>query len=104
MQDFLTLYWRADRPTFVELIALGCIKAQPVNARYMLFRTGWDGERRMHHCIFHFDIKAGKIWLQANNTDIEVDLELAKMGIAKDEIVVGFHHPSMREYSDFAIA
>ena len=58
----------------------------------------------MHHCIFHFDIKDNKIWLQANNTDIEVDLELAEMGISKDEIVVGFHHPSMREYSDFALA
>ena len=70
----------------------------------MLFRTGWDGERRMHHCIFHFDIKDGKIWLQANNTDIEIDLELAEMGITKEEIVVGFHRPSRREYSDFAIA
>jgi XisI protein len=45
-----------------------------------------------------------KIWLQENNTDIEVDKELEEMGISKQEIVVGFHHPSMREYSDFAIA
>ncbi|MCY7275140.1 MAG: XisI protein [Phormidesmis sp. CAN_BIN44] len=26
------------------------------------------------------------------------------MGISKPEIVVGFHHPSMREHSDFAVA
>jgi len=76
----------------------------PENDRYLVLDIGWDGERRIHHCIFHFDIKGDKIWLQENNTDIEVDRELEEMGISKKEIVVGFHHPSMREYSDFAIA
>jgi hypothetical protein len=44
------------------------------------------------------------IWIQENNTDIEVDQELEEMGISKKEIVVGFHHPSMREYSDYAVS
>jgi hypothetical protein len=44
------------------------------------------------------------ITLQENNTDINVDEDLEGMGISKKEIVVGFRHPSMREYSDFAIA
>ncbi|WP_226883660.1 element excision factor XisI family protein [Allocoleopsis franciscana] len=35
---------------------------------------------------------------------VEVDKELEEMGISKKKIVVGFHHPSMREYSDFATA
>jgi XisI protein len=72
--------------------------------RYLLLNVGWQKEKRVHFCILHFDIKDGKIWLQANNTDIEVDKDLEEMGISKQEIVVGFHHPSMREYSDFAIA
>ncbi|WP_416672071.1 XisI protein [Egbenema bharatensis] len=74
------------------------------NDHYLLLRTGWDGEQRIHNCIFHFDIRDRKIWLQINNTDIEVDKELEEMGISKKEIVVGFHHPSMRKYSDFATA
>lgn len=72
------------------------------NDRYLLLDVGWRGKKRVHHCIFHFDIKHGKIWLQENNTDIEVDEDLEEMGISKQEIVVGFHHPSVREYSDFA--
>ncbi|MGB7413938.1 MAG: XisI protein [Thermosynechococcaceae cyanobacterium] len=75
----------------------------PANDHYLLFRTGWDNERRIDHCIFHFDIKEDKIWIQANNTDIEVDKELEEMGISRKELVVGFHHPSMREYSDYAV-
>jgi XisI protein len=74
------------------------------NDRYLVLDIGWEGSKRIHHCIFHFDIKDGKIWLQENNTDIEVDQELETMGIAKKEMVIGFHHPSMREYSDYAIA
>ena len=72
--------------------------------RYLVLDIGWNGTQRIHHCIFHFDIRDGKIWLQENNTDIEVDQELEEMGIIKSEIVVGFHHPSVREYSDFAFS
>ncbi|NQE34779.1 XisI protein [Microcoleus asticus] len=72
--------------------------------RYLLLDIGWQEAKRIHHCIFHFDIKDGKIWLQENNTDIEVDEELEEMGISKKELVVGFHHPSMREYSDYAVS
>ncbi len=74
------------------------------NDRYLLLDVGWRGTKRIHHCIFHFDIKNDKIWLQENNTDIEVDEDLEEMGISKQEIVIGFHHPSVREYSDFATA
>jgi hypothetical protein len=74
------------------------------NDRYLLLDVGWRGTHRVHHCIFHFDIKGDKIWLQENNTDREVDEDLIQMGISPQEIVIGFHHPSMRKYSDFAVA
>lgn len=74
------------------------------NDHYLLLDIGWQRSRRIHDCIFHFDIKDGKIWLQENNTDLEVDEDLAEMGISKDEIVVGFHHPSMRKYSEYALS
>ena len=71
---------------------------------YLLLKAGWDGDQRVYYSVFHFDIKDGKIWLQENNTDVEVDRKFEAMGISKKEIVVGFHHPSMRECSEFAIA
>jgi XisI protein len=71
---------------------------------YLLLRVGWEGERRVNYAVLQFDIKDGKIWLQENTTDVEVDKELEEMGISKKEMVIGFHHPSMREYSDYAIA
>ena len=71
---------------------------------YLLLRVGWDGEKRVNYPVFHFDIKDGKIWVQENTTDVEIDRDFADRGIAKQEIVVGFHHPSMREHSEFAVA
>jgi XisI protein len=75
-----------------------------MNDHYLLFRTGWDKNKRIHACIFHFDIKGDKIWVQENNTDLEIDRDLEAMGISKQDLVIGFHHPSMRECSDYAIA
>jgi hypothetical protein len=46
------------------------------NDHYLLFDIGWQKSHRVHDCIFHLDIKDGKIWLQENNTDLEVDEEL----------------------------
>lgn len=74
------------------------------NDHYLLLDVGWQKSRRVHSCVLHFDIIDGKIWLQENNTDIEIDRDLEEMGISKKEIVVGFHHPSMREYSDYAVS
>jgi XisI protein len=100
LQEFLNNYssYGSKNPDIETQLIL-----DPVNDRYLLFRTGWDRQRRIHHCVFHFDIKGDKIWIQENNTDIEVDKELEEMGISKKEIVVGFHHPSMREYSEYAV-
>ncbi|MEM1253910.1 MAG: XisI protein [Cyanobacteria bacterium P01_H01_bin.21] len=71
---------------------------------YLLLRVGWDGDKRINYPVFHFDIKDDKIWVQENTTDVEIDKDLENMGISKKEIVVGFHHPSMREHSEFAVA
>ncbi|MBO1348923.1 MAG: XisI protein [Hormoscilla sp. GUM202] len=56
------------------------------NDRYLLLDIGWQNSRRVHDCIFHFDIIDGKIWLQENNTDLEIDEYLEEMGISPKEI------------------
>ncbi|ESA35645.1 fatty-acid oxidation protein subunit alpha [Leptolyngbya sp. Heron Island J] len=32
---------------------------------------GWDSHRRVYGCVLHLDIKAGKIWIQQNMTEIQ---------------------------------
>jgi len=109
--DRLELYRKSIKTIlkqYAEKMAKSDIGVQMVcdreNDHYLLLDIGWEKSRRIHDCIFDFDIIDGKIWLQENNTDIELDEYLEEMGISKKEIVVGFHHPSMRKYSDYAVS
>ncbi len=69
---------------------------------YQVMNVGWDGYRRVYGCVLHLDIKDGKIWIQQNMTEWRVAHELVDRGVAKEDIVLGFQAPDMREYTDYA--
>lgn len=75
-----------------------------VHDHYQLMRVGWKGLSRVYHTVLHFDIKAGKIWLQQNTTDIDVGQELIEMGVPKEDIVLGLHPPYKRPYTGYGFA
>ncbi len=54
--------------------------------------------------MLHIDIKDNKIWIQHNSTEIPVAEELAERGIPKESIVIGFHSPFMRQFTEFAVS
>ncbi|NJK52724.1 MAG: XisI protein [Leptolyngbyaceae cyanobacterium SU_3_3] len=89
-------------------IANGDIESQAVfdvpNDHYQIMNVGWDGDRRVHSCVVHLDIKDGKIWVQHNATELHIAQELAAMGIPKQDIVLGFQVPYVREYTEFGVA
>ncbi|NJN90828.1 MAG: XisI protein [Leptolyngbyaceae cyanobacterium SL_5_14] len=66
--------------------------------------VGWDGDRRVHGCVLHLDIKDGKIWIQHNTTELQIAQELAALGIPKQDIVLGFQAPYLRQFTEFGVA
>ncbi|MEH1930121.1 XisI protein [Nostoc sp.] len=70
---------------------------------YLLLHTGWRGNRRTHGCSLHLDIKDGKIWIQHDGTEVGIATELLELGIPKEDIVLAFHSPYMRQFTEFAI-
>ena len=74
------------------------------NNHFRLLQTGWQNHRYVFTVVFHFDIKNGKVWFQRNITDKDVVDELMEMGIARQDIVLGFRAPEVRPYSGFAVA
>jgi ketopantoate reductase len=70
---------------------------------YQLVNMGWQKHRRIYGCILHIDIKDNKVWIQHNGTERLVAEELAALGIPKDRIVLGFHSPFTRQFTDFAV-
>lgn len=71
---------------------------------YEVMHVGWDGQRRVHGCVVHIDIIQGKIWIQHDGTNRPVAEELLEAGVPKEDIILGFHPPEVRQYTDFGVA
>jgi hypothetical protein len=64
---------------------------------FQVVSVGWQNGRFVHDVIFHFDIVDGKVWVQQNWTEVRLEHELPRRGIALTDIIVGFVPTEMRE-------
>jgi hypothetical protein len=110
--DTLNHYRQAIQQLLTEYvqtpISNGEIESQTVfdtqHDHYQVMNVGWDGNRRVHGCVLHLDMKNGKIWVQQNMTEMQIAQALMAMGVAKEDIVLGFQVEYMREYTGFGVA
>ncbi len=72
------------------------------NDHYLLMETAWRGEERDYGSLIHLDIKDDKIWIQYDGTEVGIANDLVEMGVPKQDIVLGFHSPFMRQHTEFA--
>ena len=68
---------------------------------YQLLYVGWRGNKRDFGCILHLDIKDGKIWIQHDGTEIGIANQLVEMGVPKQDIILAFHEPYIRQFTEF---
>ena len=47
--------------------------------------------------------KGEKVWIQHNMTESYVAEELVDMGVPPEHIVLGFHSPFSRQFTEFAV-
>jgi XisI protein len=71
---------------------------------YQWMNVGWQEFSRIYRTIIHIDIKDGKIWLQQNLTEQNPAEELVKMGVPREDIVLGLQPPYKRPYTDYGVA
>jgi len=71
--------------------------------QYLWLRCGWDDKKRVQHIILYLRIENGKIWVETDNTDLEIVEDLITAQIPQKDIVLGFHHPSKRPLTEFAL-
>lgn len=69
---------------------------------YQIVYVGWDQQDWVHSCVIHIDIKGGKIWLQWNATEDDIAADLVAAGVSKEDIVLGFQSPFMRQFTEYA--
>lgn len=72
--------------------------------RYLLLDLGWEHKHRVYNCFIHIEIRNEKVWIQRNMTDIDFAEELVEMGVPRADIVLGFHSPFKRQFTEYAIS
>ncbi|MEL7313461.1 MAG: XisI protein [Cyanobacteria bacterium J06559_3] len=72
--------------------------------RYQVVHVGWSNKRRVYGCVLHLDIKDSKIWIQHDGTEGGIANELVERGVPKHDIVLGFHSPFKRQFTEFAVS
>lgn len=75
----------------------------PLRDHYQLMSVGWNKQQRIHGCLLHIDIRNGKIWIQHDGTEEGIADRLVEMGVAKEDIVLGFQSPYKRQFTAFAV-
>ena len=69
---------------------------------YQLMTVGWNKHQRIHATLLHVDIRNSKIWIQYDGTEEGIANQLVDLGVPREEIVLAFHPPYKRPYTDFA--
>ncbi|NET81518.1 MAG: XisI protein [Moorea sp. SIO1F2] len=72
--------------------------------RYLVIREGWNDTQRIHSLIFDAEIRNNKIWLHHDGLDHGITEELLAAGIPKEQIVLAFHPPHIRQHTGYGIS
>ena len=97
LKNYADLYAQAGLPPMRTLF-------DDSQQSYMLLDIGWYGKKYIHNAIIHMEIIDDKIWIQNDDTETGVANDLIKAGVPQEDIVLGFHPPKVRPYTEFAVA
>ncbi|ABA21887.1 XisI protein-like protein [Trichormus variabilis ATCC 29413] len=72
-------------------------------AHYIWMNLGWQNGDRISGMTVYVRIRDDKFWIEEDWTEDGIATDLVRAGIPKEDIVLAFHEPKMRQYTDFAI-
>lgn len=78
--------------------------ADDERGHYQLFSLGWAGRQRVRNCRVYVRLLDGKFLIEHDLTEGGIATELLAAGVPNERIVLAFHAPELRQYSEFAAA
>ncbi|MEM9217467.1 MAG: XisI protein [Cyanobacteria bacterium P01_F01_bin.150] len=98
LQEYCDILNRnTDKPTSTVIV-------NDDHTRYLVITEGWKEQTRVHTLIFDAELRNSKIWLHHDGLDHGITEDLHAAGVSKDQIVLAFHPPHIREHTGYAIA
>ena len=82
------------------------------NGHYIWMNLGWQkGDSASAHAglritgtTVYVRLLNGKFWIEEDWTEDGIATDLVNAGVNKEDIVLAFHEPKMRQYTNFATA
>lgn len=74
------------------------------NAHYLLHTMGWQDEKRIWNTIVYVRLQAGKFWIEEDGLERGLATDLLAAEVPNEHIVLAFHHPKVRPYTEFAVS
>lgn len=71
---------------------------------YLLMTIGWKNDVKIHGCVVHLEIINDKIWIHRDGLEDGITDDLLRASIPKHEIVLAFHPPEVRKFTEFAVS
>jgi hypothetical protein len=78
--------------------------ADDENGHYIWMKLGWENRGRANWVVAHVRLQDGKFRIEDDMTEFGVANQLIEAGVPKEDIVLAFHHPEERQYTEFAAA
>ena len=78
--------------------------ADEQNDHYLLFSLGWENRQRVRNLRVYVRLRNDKIWIEHDLTEEGIATDLLREGVPKEDIVLAFHAPEMRSFTEFAAA
>ena len=74
-----------------------------VRDHYMLFRVGWEQRRRVDGPTLYIRLRNNKFWIEVDWTEDGIATDLLAAGVPHEDIVLAFHPPEKRPFTEFAV-
>jgi hypothetical protein len=71
---------------------------------YQWISLGWENGKRAFYIHLYVRLHNGKIWIEKDTTEDGIATALVRQGVPHSDIVLAFHSPKMRPFTDFAAA
>lgn len=112
--DKLTEYSKLIKRILTEYVELSNRHPNPdietflildeAKAHYIWMNLGWQSSDRVSGMTVYVRIRNGKFWIEEDWTEDGIANDLVRAGVPKEDIVLAFHEPKIRQYTDFAVA
>ncbi len=75
-----------------------------LKSHYIWMNLGWQNGDRITGMTVYVRLQDDKFWIEKDWTEDGIANDLVRAGVAKEDIVLAFHEPKIRQCTDFAVS